>query len=298
MKRYAAFLVVIAVGVAALVLSQRSGPSVAPSADAFVDLIAAGERETSRLPAWVTRLSDAEEIRIGQELAGQYAPMLGSGDAVSPEMQEYVARVGKRIASGAHRHLPYEFHYIPSSRFVNAFALPGGQVYIGAGLIALMDNEDELAAVLGHELEHVDHRHCAERVQVAARLRKLDLGVVGELVQLPLELFEAGYNKEQELEADREGTRLAAATNYSPYGAITLFERMRTLHARDRLPAASPQGEVARVSWGTLAGYFRSHPLEDERIDAIRKLIRAEHWEGRTSQTALAVTLPNEVRAP
>jgi predicted Zn-dependent protease len=224
--------------------------------------------------------------------------MLNSGDAISPEMQQYVERVGARLASQAHRKLPYEFHYVPSSHFVNAFALPGGQIYIGAGLIALMDNEDELAAVLGHELEHVDHYHCAERVQIAARVRKLDLGIVGGIIQLPLELFEAGYSKEQELEADREGTRLAAAVNYSPYGAITLFERMRSLRARSESQARSPQGEIARVTWGTLAGYFRSHPPEDERIEAIRKLIRSEHWEARTAQIPLGVALPNEVRAP
>lgn len=229
MTRYLGLIIVLALGISALVVTQRAKPPAEPSADALLAMIATGERETSRLPAWATRLSDDEEIRIGQELATNYAPMLNSGDAASPEMQNYVERVGARIAAHARRKLPYRFHYIPDTRFVNAFSLPGGEIYVGAGLIALMDNEDELAAVLGHELEHVDHYHCAERVQVAARLKQLDLGVIGSLMQLPLELFEAGYSKEQELEADREGTRLAAAENYSPFGAITLFERMAAL---------------------------------------------------------------------
>ena len=83
-------------------------------------------------------------------------------------MSDYVSRVGAKVAARAHRKLPYKFHYIPNMDFVNAFALPGGHVYIGAGLVALMDSEDELAAVLGHEIEHIDHYHCAERVQTEA----------------------------------------------------------------------------------------------------------------------------------
>ena len=72
----------------------------------------------------------------------------------------------------------------------------------------LMDSEDELAAILGHEIEHIDHYHCAERVQLEVRLRHLPLR---GLFELPVRLFEAGYSKDQELEADREGTRLAVA---------------------------------------------------------------------------------------
>ena len=66
-------------------------------------------------------------------------------------------RVGSELATHAHRMLPYKFHYIPNPNFVNAFALPGGHVYVGAGLVSLMDSEDELAALIGHEIEHIDH---------------------------------------------------------------------------------------------------------------------------------------------
>jgi predicted Zn-dependent protease len=112
--------------------------------------------------------------------------------------------------------LPYRFHYVPERYFINAFAVPGGHVYVGEGLLALMDSEDELAAVIGHEIEHIDHYHCAERVQQQQALRKIPLG---ELVALPVEIFEAGYSKDQELEADREGTRLSVQAGYSPNGA-------------------------------------------------------------------------------
>ena len=113
---------------------------------------------------------------------------------------------------------------------INAFSLPGGQIFIGKGMLDLMTTEDQLANVLGHEIEHVDHYHCAERVQVEARLRDLQLGVVGALVQLPLELWETGYNKTEELEADREGMRLAVQAGYSPFGAVAMFEKLAKLH--------------------------------------------------------------------
>lgn len=190
-----------------------------------------------------------------------------------------VARVGGVVAAGAHRKLPYHFSYIPDVRFVNAFALPGGHIFIGGGLIALMHTEDELAAVLGHEIEHVDHYHCAERVQLQARLRKLP--VVSELLAIPIGLFQAGYTKEEELEADREGTRLAAGAGYAPTGAITLFETMARLErealaSRPRNKAATPQEEAASVGLETIEGYFQSYPPSDERVLQIQRIIAAD----------------------
>ena len=70
-----------------------------------------------------------------------------------------MSRVGAKLAHNAHRNLPYKFHYLPDDYLVNAFALPGGHIFIGKGLLNLMDTEDELASVLGHEVEHVDLGH-------------------------------------------------------------------------------------------------------------------------------------------
>src|SRR5262249_38003265 len=153
---------------------------------------------------------------------------------------------------------------------INAFALTGGHIYVGAGLLSMMDSEDELAAVIGHEIEHVDHYHCAERLQLEEALRKIPLG---GLVGLPMERFEAGYSKDQEMEADREGTRLAAASGYSPNGAIRMFEAFDALHKQYQARARSPQEEVSNVALQTVEGYFRSHPLPSERIAQIQRLI-------------------------
>jgi len=165
---------------------------------------------------------------------------------------------------------------------INAFSLPGGHVFIGGGMIALMRNEDELAAVLGHEVERIDLRHCAERVQFEAQMRKLNLEAIGQAVALPISLFKAGYSKELELEADREGTQLAVQAGYSPEGAIRMFEAMEQKYKTESQRAAnSPQEEAARVALETLQGYFESHPPVEERIAQIEQVTLARKWPER-----------------
>ncbi|MCI0348493.1 MAG: M48 family metalloprotease, partial [Acidobacteriales bacterium] len=190
MKRWLPFILVLAIGVGALVLSQKRKPQVDPGPNALVNMVADAQREASRVPARLTRISDSEEISIGDQMAQQYLVTIWSRN-LSPDdglVQAYVERVGNRVMPYASRKLPYRFHYIPDQNFYNAFALPGGQVFIGKGLISLMRNEDELASVLAHELEHVDLYHCAERVQIEARMRNVPLG---SLVTLPMRLFQA-----------------------------------------------------------------------------------------------------------
>ena len=131
-------------------------------------------------------------------------------------------------------------------------------------MLDLMTSEDELAAVLGHEIEHIDHYHCAERVQIEAQLRKLKLGLMGAIVQILLQVWEAGYNKDEELEADREGTRLAVLAGYSPYGAVAMFERLSNLHSEYVIHAQSPEKELSQPAIQSLQGYFRSHPLPSD----------------------------------
>lgn len=172
---------------------------------------------------------------------------------------------------------------------INAFSLPGGPVYVGEGLLDLMTSEDELASVLGHEIEHIDHYHCAERVQVEAKLRKLKLGVIGALVQIPLSVWEAGYNKDEELEADREGMRVAVLGGYSPYGAVTLFERLAKLHKEYIIHAQSPEEELSELAIQSLEGYFRSHPQPSERLAQANALIAQEGWKGRKAQKPLRI---------
>jgi predicted Zn-dependent protease len=290
MKHRVVFISVVVLTLAALILSEKRKVDAPVRPDPILYFVADAERELTRPLLEATRLSDREEIRIGNELArramASFSYTWSRTEAEAGAVEPYLARVGSRVAAHAHRKLPYRFHYVPRSDFINAFALPGGHVFVGAGLMDLMDSEDELAAILGHEIEHIDHYHCAERVQLEARLRHLPLG---ELVELPVRLFEVGYSKDQELEADREGTRLAVRAAYSPLGAIRMFEAFDRLYREYIVPARTPKEELTQVALETLEGYFRSHPQPSERIEQIDKMIADEHWGNLTSERPLEV---------
>src|SRR5579859_1418582 len=213
MRRYVVLAFVIAIAGGALYYGERTKAEAPVTPAPIMHVIGTAEREATRLPMGMTRLSDDQEIEAGNRMAAAYETRLqiapGSDDEA---MEHYVQEVGRKLGANAHRRLPYTFHYVPEMGFVNAFALPGGHVFIGKGLIAMMTSEDQLAGVLGHEIEHIDHYHCAERLQVEAQAHKIPLG---GLAMLPVELFQMGYSKEQELEADREGIRLASKVGYS-----------------------------------------------------------------------------------
>jgi predicted Zn-dependent protease len=289
-KSWAAFSITMLLLTAALIWSQVKKPEAPVGPQPIVNLIADSEHELMRLPVAFAPLSDSEEIRIGKELEQEYASLLQAPSeenrAQENYVENYVQKVGARVAAHAHRKLPYRFHYIPGLSFVNAFALPGGGVFIGGGLMSLMTSEDALAAVLGHEIEHIDHYHCAERVQIEAALRRVPLG---ELVGIPVEIFVAGYSKSQELEADREGTKLAAAAGYSPQGAIELFEAFARFEPEKRARTGTPAEEITGIAGDALDGYFRSHPPSAERIDEIRRLIADGELPDRRNTTPLAV---------
>jgi beta-barrel assembly-enhancing protease len=288
MKRILAFVAVLVVGVAAMFFAERREQNAQVSANAVVNIAADIQRDLSRAPMRFTRLSDHEEIRMGDELAARY---VGSQQLTEEEqaLDAYVRRVGSMLAVRAHRKLPYRFHLLPDRSMINAFSLPGGHVYVGEGLINLMMSEDQLANILGHELEHIDHHHCAERVQIEAQLRSLKLDVVGAVLELPLQIWEAGYTKDEELEADREGMRLAVHAGYSPYGAVSMFEKFAQLHQEYTVRAQSPEEELSQLAIQSLNGYFRSHPLPSERLAQARGLIASEHWQSLTNQKPFRV---------
>jgi predicted Zn-dependent protease len=277
MKRLAVLMMLLAAGGAALYYAERHKQESRVGPQAVLNALADTQREISRVPASVTRISDEEEVRIGDALAERYTAQLGTGDAA---MESYITTVGRMVAGHARRKLNYKFHYVPAEYLVNAFALPGGHVFIGKGLIKLMESEDELASVLGHEVEHIDNYHCVERYQLEARG-----GALGELLALPVALFQAGYGKEQELEADRDGLWLAVMAGYSAQGGIHMFETFERLHREYVLKAESPDQELSQVAIEGIVGYFRSHPLPAERIHQLREMIARNKWPERPERT-------------
>jgi len=287
MKRpvvFVLFFAILAFSLAGLYWSQRRAKSTPASPNAVLDMVADAQRDLTRVPMHFTRLTDDQEIAIGRELASQYSGQLMKLTPEEEALEKYVTRVGGTVSARAHRHLAYSFHLIPDHNMINAFSLPGGPVYIGEGMLDLMETEDELASILGHEIEHIDHYHCVERMQIEAKLKNLNLEIVGQLLQIPLEFWQAGYHKDEEFEADREGVRLAVESGYSPYGAVDLFTRLAKLCNEYVIHAESPEEELSELAIQSLTGYFRSHPLPSERLAQINTLIAEQHWENRKTQ--------------
>lgn len=274
MKRRLVLVLLLGASGAALYYAQRHKSETRVGPEGVLNALADAQRDVSRVPARVMRLSDAEEVSLGDAMAERYARAMNLSPA-DIEVSRYAARVGETVAIHARRRLNYQFHYVPDPGLVNAFALPGGHVFIGKGLIQLMETEDELASVLGHEVEHVDNYHCNDRVSLEARLRHLPLS---ELMTLPISLFQAGYSKEQELEADRDGTSLAVMAGYSPEGAIRLFETFAKLERRYANKAQTPDEEISQTVLEGIGGYFRSHPLAEERKAQIEQIIVSRKW--------------------
>ena len=273
MKRLLALLAVLAVCISALYFAQHRPRHDAVSTHALVDVAADWQRDVTRVPMHFTRISDAEETQIGAQLAANYALVDPPTTPAQQALEDYVNQVASRVAAHAQRKLPWRFHLLCDPNFINAFALPGGQIFIGTGLLDQLKSEDELAFVLGHEIEHVDHYHAVERVQVEARLHHLDLDALGEVAGLPISLWQTGYSKDEELEADREGLRLAATAGYSAKGAVNLLERWVQLHREVVIHADTPPDELSQLAIEGLMGYFRSHPLPSERLAQANEVI-------------------------
>lgn len=242
-----------------------------------MDVAADWQRDVSRVPMHVTRISDQQEMRIGNELAREYESPVVPVSTEVRATEHYLSTVGSRLAGLAKRKLKYHFHLVPDTNLINAFALPGGHVFVGQGLLDRMTSEDELAFVLGHEIEHIDHYHAVERVQVEAQLKNLNLDLVRGLAEIPVSLWQAGYSKDEEMEADREGLRLAVAVGYSAKGAVNLLERWTKLRNEYVIHAETPTEELSQLAIDSLTGYFRTHPLPSERLAQANAVIADEH---------------------
>lgn len=287
MRRTVEAAIVLALLGAALAAAERNRVAAPVSAQSVLHLIGDSERDLTRMPSRFTRIPDADEARYGDALAANILAQRQMTDA-DTAAEKSLAVIGSHIAQHTHRRLNMQVHYLPDPELVNAFAIPGGHVFLGGGLLRQMKTEDQLASVLAHEMEHVDHYHCAERLQVEAALRKIPLGFIA---QIPIAVFQAGYSKEQELEADREGVRLAAKAGYSATGAVEMFEMLALLEGQTESSARTPQEELAQVTFGALTGYFRSHPLTPERIAQIKTMIAREPQLAAPPQRPLAGTL-------
>ncbi len=289
-RRIVAMGLLLAGGVALLALQHKLVPTeITPRP--LLYLVADTERELERIPLRMTRVSEREENQIGQELARAYGLMPAiHKEADAQRIAAYVQSVGQRLAANVKRkEIQYRFYYKDEPGFVNAGALPGGQIVIGRGLLELLESEDELAAILGHEIAHVDERHAIERLQYEVQSRKLGMRGLYRLAQIGVVLFQMGYTKEKEDEADRVGLGLTVAAGYSPAGAVEVMKRFDRLYGGQARVATSPVEELAGMPLRTLGEYFRSHPPARERIATLEKEIRAHGYNAAQAQKPLGV---------
>lgn len=174
--------------------------------------------------------------------------------------------MGDKVAAHAGHKLPYKFHLDPHPAFRSAVAYPGGHVVVGGGVLALMGHEDELAAVLGHEIGHIALDQCAARLREAMQKHNV---TARQFDQLSIEEFGAPYGKKGELEADREGMRLAVAAGYSPSAMVNLLETFQLLF-RDSKPAERTDS-----------------PSLEERVQQAKEEIQRNKWKNAADQKPL-----------
>jgi predicted Zn-dependent protease len=222
-------------------------------------------RETGSLDFNTVR--PEEEKEIGAEAHRQVLAEFG-GVYYDPALAAYVERVGQKMAGQSRiRNFDYQFTILDSPS-INAFALPGGYIYVTRGLLALISSEAELAGVLGHELAHVTARHGAQRLSrmraeerfCATFLCDFDLPVLGDMAAIGMDLTFRGFTQVQELEADKLGIRYLQRAGYDPHSMNAFLKKLK---AQTDLEA-----EIAGLTLGQrkARGYSSTHPLTEDRI--------------------------------
>jgi predicted Zn-dependent protease len=211
-------------------------------------------------------MSEAQELQIGQESDLQVRKEMGVYE--DPELQRYVESVGMRMASSSQRpNLPWHFTVVDSPA-VNAFALPGGYIYITRGILVYLNDESQMAGVLGHEIGHVTARHAAQQYSKATAAQLgLGLGAIfspaaraaGGLAQGGLGLLFLKHGRDDELQADRLGAEYEAKNGWDPEGVQNM---LRTLA---RIEEQSDRR-------GT-PNYLLTHPTSADRVQKIEETV-------------------------
>ncbi len=215
-------------------------------------------------------VSESQEIEMGKQASQEVAQTIGIYQ--NPQLEAYVAGIGKRIAAASERpNLPWEFHVVNDAS-VNAFALPGGFIYVTRGLLGYVTNEAELATVVGHEIGHVTNRHSVQQIS-KAQVAQLGLGLgsilspqVAQLAGVAsqgLQLLFLKYSRDYENQADLAGFRYALNQNYDVREMSHMFETL------DRVGQASGGGKLPQ--------WLETHPDPENRIKATQARLDTVH---------------------
>jgi predicted Zn-dependent protease len=209
-------------------------------------------------------IGEEQEIAMGREADQQISQQLGLYE--DKDLQAYVNRLGQKLAADSERpNLPWTFRVVDDPT-VNAFALPGGFIYVTRGLLTHMTSEAELVSVLGHEIGHVTGRHSVEQMSkqqlaqiglIAGMVLKPELAQYGDLAQTGLGLMFLKYGRDDEREADDLGLRYLNQQGYDPREMAPVFETLK------RVSEAQGQG-------GRIPGWLSTHPTPENRIQRIQ----------------------------
>ncbi|MBL4804013.1 MAG: M48 family metalloprotease [Alphaproteobacteria bacterium] len=237
---------------------------------------ATGEKQFTAL------MSPQQEVQVGASEHEKIVQQFGLEK--DPQINSYVSEIGKRVSAETERpDVQYKF-FVLDSPIVNAFALPGGYIYISRGLLALANNEAEVAAVLAHETGHITGRHSAERYSRGV-VTTLGAGLLGAVLESDgaaqalgtgANLYLSSYSRGQENEADTLGLRYMTRGQYNP-NAMSSF--LYSLQRQSDLDA-----KVAGRSSTSAFSYFSTHPATGERVSKTRAEAQAYAQTGEVGR--------------
>ena len=217
---------------------------------------ASSGKSASKRPKRTVLLTSADDVRVGREAADSVVSDIGVLD--NADLVSYVDGIGRKLLRGLpRRDFAYEFKIVDQME-PNAFALPGGHIFISRGLLALANNEDELACVIGHEIVHAARRHSAQKQEIVSYQK-------GFAPRFSNRRAVASYDRDMEREADALGQKLAAAAGYDPIGMSTF---MRRLDQRERLLMGAPRAPT----------FFDTHPGSRERATTTAMRAHELRW--------------------
>lgn len=210
-------------------------------------------------------LSVDQEIVLGLQSAPEMMQEFG-GELRDQKLQAYVDKVGQKLVSSTEAgQSPYkfDFHLLADQNTVNAFALPGGQIFITMALLQRLKTEDQLAGVLGHEIGHVINRHGSEHIakqeltQGLIQATDIATGDPGMLSRFVGSMINMKYGRDDELESDRYGVKYLIQAGYKPEAMIDVMKIL----------------EEATGGGGRQPEFMSTHPSPENRIDKLKEII-------------------------
>jgi len=215
--------------------------------------------------------TDAQEVALGAALARQFATQRGlvPQDDQDRRIEAYLQSIADSLGKHTRRHLPWTIHYDPHPGIHSGFALPGGHIVIWGGIISYMTTEDEAAAIIAHEMAHIDDDQVSGRIDSLVRTKQRN---VDDASQWRWQEFGASYGTEKENLCDYDGAKLGVLAGYSPTGYDFLLQSFIALGAVHSPGTPAPKAITMR-------------------IDQIRAEIKEMHWEGLTKTRPLKLPL-------